>query len=589
MSCHEINKRIDPNSKYKILLMGNPNVGKSVVFSKYTGIEAITANYPGTTVSYSVGNIVHENEQASLIDVPGTYSLEVTSEAEDIAKEMLNSGADSIIAVLDATNLERNLNLAFEILEYNIPTVFLLNMVDVAERKGIMIDAKKLSELLGAPVIPGVAVLGRGLNRLLDNAYKIINKEQPRHIELSQDEKWEKAKKIANIVQTKEDVSQDRKKNFWEKIDNLTVSPWPGLPIAIATMIGAMGLIVGGGKALRAVLLLPLFNNYYVPFMEGLVGRFVSPGLLYNILVGELGFLIKGVEWPIALVLPYVFFFYIVLSFLEDSGFLPRLGILVDGVMQKIGLQGGSIIPIFLGYGCAVPAILGTRAATSEKERKIISTIVPLCVPCVSQLGALVVLLGDHSFMLVLAVLAISFLVMFIAGRVLDKVLPGKVNPIILEVPNLLQPNMTALFRKVRMRLKHFILEAELPMILAIGFASLMFETGALIRFGEIISPLVVNWLGLPQEASIVLILGIVRRELAVLPLLDMGLGIRQLLVGGVVAMFYMPCVAVFGVLAKEFNFRFALKIALLTTVVALFIGGIIHQVFNLFALIGVA
>jgi ferrous iron transport protein B len=588
MSCHEISKKIDPDAKYKILLMGNPNVGKSVVFSKYTGIEAITANYPGTTVSYSVGNIFHDNTKAALIDVPGTYSLEVTSEAEEIAREMLDSGADSIIAVLDATNLERNLNLALEILEYNIPTVFLLNMVDVAERKGITVDVKELRNLLGAPVIPGIAVLGRGLNRLIENTYRSID-QKPQYPKLTQAEKWEKAKEIAKSVQKKEDISENRTKNFWEKLDDLTVSPWPGLPIAIGIMVSAMGLIVGGGKAIRSVLLLPLFNGYYVPFMEGLVSRFVEPGLLYNILVGELGFLIKGIEWPIALVLPYVFFFYIVLSFLEDSGFMPRLGILVDGLMQKIGLQGGSIIPIFLGYGCAVPAILGTRAATSEKERKIISTIVPLAVPCVSQLGALIVLLGDYSFTLVLAVLVISFLVMIIAGKILDKVIPGKVNPIIIEVPNLLQPNLQALLRKVRMRLKHFILEAELPMILAIGFAALMFETGALIRFGEIISPLVVNWLGLPQEASIVLILGIVRRELAVLPLMDMGLGIQQLMVGASVAMFYMPCVAVFGVLAKEFSFRFALKIAFLTTSVALLIGGIVNQVFNLFALLGVA
>lgn len=601
MDCHSTKSNISPDNTYKVLLMGNPNVGKSVIFSKLTGTDALAANYPGTTVTYTMGNLSYNNEKATIIDVPGTYSLDVTSEAEKIAKDFLYQGANAIVFVLDSTNLERNLNLAFQVLEYKIPTVFVLNMLDVAERKGIKVDVKKLEELLGAPVIPQIAVLGQGLNELLRTTFKLMKSEELPKLKVSPGNRWEIASEIASKVQTKE--SKSLKLNFMEKLDDLTVTPWPGLPIVLVIMLLAMGFVVGGGKALRAGFLLPLFAYYEVfmqyivdnflglQFIQDTLGSLIPLNVLGNILVGEFGVLIKAVEWPIALVLPYVFLFYIVLSFLEDSGLLPRLGILVDGFMKKMGLQGGNIIPIFLGYGCAVPAILGTRAATTIKERKIISILVCLTVPCVSQMGALVFLLGDESFALVILLFAISFMVMFITGQILAKVIPGKVDPIILEVPNLLKPNIKTLVRKVWVRVKNFLIEAEIPMIMAILFAAIVYEIGLLNWIGEILKPLVVTWLGLPQEASLLLILGVIRRELAVVPMMDMGLSAQQLLVGGTVAMFYMPCIAVFGVLAQEFKFKFALFIALLTTTMAFLLGGFLNHFINLlsafFSIIG--
>lgn len=592
MDCHAPKSNISPDNKYKILLMGNPNVGKSVIFSKLTGMDALAANYPGTTVSYTLGNLCFNNEKATLIDVPGTYSLDVTSEAEKIATDFLDKGADAIIFVLDSTNLERNLNLALQVLEYKIPTVFVLNMLDVADRKGIKIDVNKLEKILGAPVIPQIAVLGQGLKKLLRTTFDIIEKQELPNLSVVQGDNWSKASFITSEVQTK--TLGKTQLSFMEKLDDLTVTPWPGLPIVLLVMFAAMGFVVGGGKAIRTVVLLPIFNNYFVPFMEFLASSFLSLEFIQNslgslvnlttienILVGEFGVLIKGVEWPITLVLPYVFLFYIVLSFLEDSGLLPRLGILVDGFMKKMGLQGGNIIPIFLGYGCAVPAILGTRAATTQKERKIISTIVALSVPCVSQTGAFISLLGDHSIFLVVFMILISMVVMFITGQILSRVIPGKIDPIILEVPNLLKPSGKTLVRKVWIRIKNFMVEAELPMILAILFAAIVFEFGLLNRLGEILKPLVVTWLGLPQEASILLILGVIRRELAVLPMMEMGLSTQQLLVGATVAMFYMPCIAVFGVLAQEFKFKFAMFIALLTTSVAFILGGVVNHFIN--------
>ena len=259
---------------------------------------------------------------------------------------------------------------------------------------------------------------------------------------------------------------------------------------------------------------------------------------MYNILVGEYGVLIKGIEWPFALVLPYVFLFYVALSFLEDSGYLPRLGVLVDGILKRIGLNGGNIIPIIMGYGCAVPAILGSRAATTKKERIIIASIVSLSVPCVAQTGAFISLLGEQSVLALIAVYLISFFAMFISGVIAKKLIPGKSDPILLEIPNLLMPDVKALLKKISIRTKHFMIEAEIPMVLAIAFAALVVETGALNAAARFIEPFVGGWLGLPKEATLGLILGVLRRELAVLPLLELDLSTMQLLVAQLWSLF---------------------------------------------------
>ncbi|SER82058.1 ferrous iron transport protein B [Salipaludibacillus aurantiacus] len=578
VSCHENKHPVQTEGKKRVLLMGNPNVGKSVIFSTLTKKRVITANYSGTTVTAMKGDLVQAKPEAVLIDVPGIYSLKPVSKAEEAAMTMLNEGADVIVCVLDATNLERNLQLALELKRKDTPVIFLLNMMDVAEKKGIQIDDKKLSSLLQAPVIPTVAVKRKGFNRLIAEINKVISgREHGKQAPLTG---AMPPVLIGEEVQTYIEY-EERLIDKWER---WTIQPITGLPIAILAVLLALAFVVGAGKAVRSVFFLPLLNNYYIPFMERLAGNWTTEGTaLYSILVGEFGVLIKAVEWPIALILPYVFLFYIVLSFLEDSGYLPRLGILIDGLLRRFGLHGHSIIPISMGYGCAVPAIIGTRAASSLKERLIISALVSLAVPCIAQTGAFIALLGDHSFVLLLAVFLVSFLVMFISGSVLNKFLKGTLDPVLIEVPNLLVPSASALWKKVMLRTKHFMIEAEIPMVFGILFAALTIETGVLTHVSFILEPLVVSFLGLPPEASVALILGIVRRELAVLPLLGMDLSLAQMFVGSVVALLYIPCMSVFFVLIKEFRIKWALSISAATIILAFVVGGMANYLIHFF------
>lgn len=581
-SCHQIqtDTRVF-ELENKILLIGNPNVGKSVFFTELTGIHAISSNYAGTTVTYMEGELVLDGTNYTLIDVPGIYSMTASSEAEAVAVQFMESGAVALLCVLDASNLERNLRLGLELQKYGIPIVYALNLMDVAERRGYEIDVKLLEQELGWPVVPTVVVKQQGLKELKTALKSVISREDSGEVSskpLNFDTRV-RAREITRKVRKHNNSSLSR----LDRLGSRMMQPFPGIPIAILVMLLSIGVVVGAGKALRAVLLLPLVNQVLVPFFRTLFTSFIPEGMLLNILVGEYGIFVISFEWIIALILPYVFLFYVVFSFLEDSGYLPRVSVLFDNIMRKLGVQGGSLINIVMGYGCAVPAIIGSRAASSRKERLIISTAVCFAVPCISQTGALISLLGNYSAWLLAAMILFSLLIMVTATLIAGRLIDGTVEPLIIEVPNLLIPEPKAYTRKLLIRMKHFIYDAELPMLLSIVIAALLKETGLLDAAAVYAEPIVSRWLGLPSEAVIALILGIVRREMSVAPLLALNLTPLQAFVGATVGLLYLPCLSVFGVLTKEFSVRVAVTISTLTIISALVLGGLINQAAHLF------
>ncbi|MCL2050089.1 MAG: ferrous iron transport protein B [Defluviitaleaceae bacterium] len=624
--------------KNKILLMGNPNVGKSVFFSELTGTHATSSNYAGTTVGYMKGVCALGGEQYTVIDVPGTYSLTATSEAEAVAARFMESGADAIICVLDATNLERNLCLALEIKKYNIPTVYALNLADVAERRGIGVNTGLLARKLNAPVVVTIAVKKKGIDELKKQLEVVLhspekqlpsknntptcggrctscsvrkscsssdttfplysNKKNETTPPCSKDTSgfeatfppnslrgkgaapppWATAKEISRQVIIKNPAA----KNFLDKLGDSMMQPFPGIPIAFLVIMLVIAVVVGGGEALIQGVLEPLVDNAIVPFFRSLFS-FVPDGVVKNILLGEFGIFVISFEWIIALILPYVFLFYVASSFLEDSGYLPRLSVLFDNIMRKLGMQGGSLIHIFMGLGCAVPAIIGSRAATTRKERIVVAAAVCFAVPCISQTGAIIALLSNYSWWLFVAMLAFTLVWLFVAAFLAGKAVKGKVEPLLLEIPNLLIPEPKAYTRKLLTRMKHFLLEAEIPMLLAIVAAALLKESGLLDTIAVYAQPLVSEWLGLPPDAVIGLILGIIRREMSVAPLLELELNHLQAFVGGVVSLMYLPCLSVFGILTREFKLKVAAVIMLSTIFSAFFVGGVINQVAGLF------
>jgi len=641
MSCHDVQPDERAlNKPNKILLMGNPNVGKSVFFTELTGIKAISSNYSGTTVTFMKGRLTVREKEYALIDVPGTYSLTPTSEAEAVATRFVESGAEAVICVLDASNLERNLHLAMELRQYKIPTVYVLNLVDVAKRQGIVVNAKLLEKELGAPVVETVAVRRRGLDELIKRLEEVLNTTKPDCTQTScgkcasclyghhkeSGDIWLTSKNIVRRVSSKIMA----KPSFVDRLGFNMVKPFPGLPIAVLVLGLLVGVVVFGGRVLRMPLIMltdgliiPFFRNLFENIFAFFTGdggqlgyrflyydsgfhtrfRVLSDGyfqtfyyeayaastsfanVLLNVLIGEYGIFVISFQWIIALILPYVLSFYIGITFLEDSGYLPRVSVLFDNIMRKLGVQGGSLIHAFLALGCAIPAILGSRTATTQKERKMIAVIICFAIPCISQIGALAALMSEFSWWMPIAMFLFAMFLFVVVALIAGKIIKGKVDPLILEVPNLLIPNPKSYFRKLMIRMKHFLKDAELPMLAAVFIAALLAGTGVLniIANQAQIQMVVSGWLGLPEEAVVSLILGIVRREMSVAPLLILNLTYLQAFVAGVVSLLYLPCLSVFGILAKEFRIRFAVTIFVSTVVSAILVGGLVNQIGRIF------
>ncbi|TVR72784.1 MAG: ferrous iron transporter B [Spirochaetaceae bacterium] len=586
MSCHSAPDR-GPREGPQILLVGPPNVGKSVLFGHLTGLHVAVANYAGTTVELARGRGVFGGHEAAILDLPGIYTLSATNEAEQVATEILSRPADLVLVVADALFLEASLYLVQQVIDLNNPVVVILNRIDVARERGIAIDTERLARELGVPVVPTVAVRGEGL-ALLNQVIAGQLGEPPHRPStgpglvahepggggITDDHRWRRVEEIVRRVELRGDTKTSR----WTRLADQLIRPWPGLPVALLVLAVAFGAIIGLGMGARQFLLLPVARGYLFPAIRSGVSALIAPGFFRNILIGEYGFLIKGIEWPFTLVLPYVVSFYLVISILEDSGYLPRLAVLLDGVLSRLGLRGSHTISLLLGYGCAIPGILSARAMGSHKERIILATLISLAVPCISQTGAIFALLAEGALVLVPALFLLSLLVMIVAGAVMDRLLPGTRSQVVFEMPVLLRPQVPVILRKLRGQVVHYLYDGALPMVAAVGVAAVLYETGVLVILARLLAPLVTGWLRLPAEAAVPLVLGVVRRELTVLPLLEMELSTLQLFVGATVGLFYLPCIAVMATLNREFGPRVAVRLLLLTTGVAFLLGGAIAQ-----------
>lgn len=574
----------------KVLLMGNPNVGKSAFFSRLTGVHVITSNYPGTTVEFTKGHMLVGNEKAEIIDVPGTYTLQPTCKAEEVACEMLKSATaetvkegDLIINVVDATNLERNLYLTLELMEQDLPVVVALNMWDDTKHRGIHIDVEKLSEWLGVPVIPTVAVTGEGFAKLIAEIYKARSPKVRKH---SQKERWQDVGKVISEVQRIE----PRKHTIWEIIQDLTIHPASGLPIAGLIGFLAFKVIRFIGEGLIGKVFEPLFNNLYTPLIMKLSAILGSGGLWHDIFVGKLidgqidyfqsmGVLSTGLYIPLAAVLPYILAFYLVLSFLEDSGYLPRLAVLMDNLLHHIGLHGFAIVPTLLSFGCNVPGILATRILESKRERFIASTLISIGVPCAALQAMIIGVLGDFGMRPVAIVYGTLFLVWLLLGYILNKLLPGFSPELLLEIPPYRFPPLRIVTRKVWWRVKGFLREALHIVILGVFVVNMLYVFGIFDAVANFTVPVVTGMLGLPKEAVMAIVIGFLRKDVAVGMLTPLGLTVSQLIVACVVLSMFFPCVATFVVLLRELGGRAMLKATGIMVVVSILVGTLLNLI----------
>ena len=590
-----------------ILLVGQPNVGKSVLFSRITGIKTISSNYSGTTVSYSSGTMFFGDFSRKIIDAPGTYSLEPLDDAARVTIDLIDE-AKIIVNVVDATHLERNLSLTMELIEQGKPVVMALNMSDEARHKGIEIDIDKLSQRLGIPVIATTARTGDGVRELIIKilgmhveASKIKNDNMPHpghhphiphhekdhneallkeHAHIEKKAVWEK---IGNIIADVQ-VLKNHKHTALEVFEDMSVHPVFGLIIALLVMIVSFSLIRLIGESLISVLE-KLFNGFYLPVIYKL-SYFLHPGsFIDRILIGGLvegkinllqsyGLLTSGIFIPLGVVLPYVFSFYFVVSIIEDTGYLPRLAIFLDGIMHKIGLHGYAIIPTILGFGCNVPGILATRILETKHQRFVVATLISISVPCVALQAMIIGSVGKRGLLPLLTVYGVLLLSWFIIGFIL-KFVAGEYQPeLLIEIPPYRIPDWKALFSKMWTRSFGFIKEALPIIMVSILFVDILYQTEVFNYIADIAAPVVHKLWGMPKESIIPLLIGILRKDAAV-AMFPATLTTKQLVTGCVILSMFFPCVATLVILVKELGIKYAAK-SILIMLVAVTIAGML-------------
>ena len=566
----------------KILLVGNPNVGKSAIFSRLTGARVAISNYPGTTVEFAQGQMKIGREKPIIIDVPGTYTLEPTSKAEEVAVEMLKEG-DLAINIVDATNLERNLYLTLQLLEKDIPVIVALNMWDDTKHKGIHIDAKKLEGVLGVLVVPTCALTGEGIKELVAH----LPKAKALKMKASSDsERWEKIGKIVEEVQK----LTHRHHTLLERLEDLSIKPITGLPIALGILYCAFWVVRFIAENLIGYVFEPLFERLWLPLMMKLSAFLDKGPFLHNILIGNLiegkidfgqsfGLLTTGLFVPVAMVLPYIFSFYLMLGLLEDFGYLPRLAVLVDNFMHHLGLHGYAIIPMVLGLGCNVPGALATRLLEGRREKFIAATLMAVAVPCMAQIAMIVGLVCQRGGRYVAVVFFTLFVLIVIKGLILNKVLKGQSPETLIEIPPYRIPQAKAVIKKLWMRLFGFLREALPYVLLGVLFVNILHSLRVIDFFANIFAPVLTNLWGLPRETISALVIGFLRKDVAIGMLGPLNLTTKQLVIGSTILAIYFPCIATFIVLVRELGIKDMLKSALIMITVALSVGTILNLI----------
>jgi len=583
----------------KIILMGNPNVGKSVVFSRLTGAKVISSNYPGTTVDFSKGKIRIDEKPVEIIDAPGTYSLEASNKAEEVASKMLKK-ADIVINVIDSTNLERNLLLTLELLEKDIPVIIALNLWDEAHHLGIEIDEKELEKLLGIPVVPTVALTGEGIKELVTriNEAKTNDKIKP----TSEEGRWIE---IGSIIKKVENI-QHRHHTLKDIFSDYTIQPLTGIPIAFGILFLAFWVVRFIGENLVYIFEL-FFENIYKPIVIGL-SNLVGPGLLHDLLIGRLidgevefveslGILTTGIYVPIGMVLPYIFAFYLVLSILEDTGYLPRLATLVDNIFHRLGMHGHGIIPMFLGLGCNVPGALSIRTLETRKQRFISATLLAIAVPCMAQLSMIFAIfsnldLGSGTWhfkpVFYIALVFLTLIILWTSlGLILNKYIKGDTPEIFLEIPPYRRPSLKTTGKKTWMRVKWFLREAIPWLFFGVFIISVLQILGIMDILSNAFQPIMSGLFGLPGVVSVVLLTGFFRKDLAIGLLLALSatttFNPMQLVIIAVMLTIFFPCIATFTVLIKELGIKDMIKSSAIMVSTAIIVGVILR-----FVLLGV-
>jgi ferrous iron transport protein B len=627
----------------KFVLAGQPNSGKSTIFNSVAGYRAATANFPGSSASFTFSRALIHGHEVEVVDLPGIYSL--TSSKADVGKAehyLLEEPYDLIINVIDASRLGRSLELTTQLLELERPLIVALNMMDEAARGGMELDAEELSRQIGVPVVATVGRRGLGLKELFRRALQhahqgdaslplTLDREVEEALEdvagllagrgiddaiphrfvaeklLERDPHFERevyqhhpdlkkqVRGIAAVLQKahgwsadqvisgsrhavahcveEEVVTHRRPQIGWrEWADRVFLHPWTGGPVMVAILGLLFWVVFRVGQRLETPLV-ALTDWLGVALAEKLPPETLTGTLAAGALTGIAG--------GVAIVLPYLLPFLIGLAILEDSGYLPRMAYILDNFMHRVGLHGKSVLPLILGYGCSVPAIMSARILPSIRDRRITAVLASF-IPCSARtiviFGLVAAYLGPWW---ALGIYLLNLFIIVLLGNILARTMKGAPPGLILEIPELQLPQLKTLAAKTWLTLKEFITIAWPLLVASSVVLGLLEWADAAGAINSLLAPLTVVALGLPAAVGMTLIFGILRKELTLVMLVQ-ALGTThlstvmtngQMLTFTLFVVFYVPCVATVAVMAKELGWRDTAIISAFSVVLALLIG----------------
>jgi ferrous iron transport protein B len=590
MACHVVHERAAASQPLKlrarplrIALVGQPNVGKSVVFGRLTGRYVTVSNYPGTTVAVTRGRALVGAEVCDVIDTPGVNAIEGTiSEDERITRDVIASAqADIVVQVADARNLRRALMLTAQLADFDKPIVLALNMVDEAFARGVSIDIAALAEALRIPVVEMVAVEGRGLSELRGALACASRPYVPMNLHASGRAVW--AHELTERVRR---VSTLSLAGVQETLARATRRPATGLPI-LAAVLYALYLFVGvfGAQTLVKLFEDGLFGQAINPAARWLADRFIPVPLIRDVLVGPYGLVTMGLTYSIAIVLPVVATFFLIFGFLEDSGYVPRLAIFCDRIFRVMGLNGKAVLPMVLGLGCDTMATMTTRILGTPKERLIAIVLLALGVPCSAQLATIMGILGGISFAALATLFGVVLGQMFLVGWLAARVVKGDRSEFILELPPIRWPRLGNLLTKTRLRVWWYLGEA-VPLFLAGTVLLFVLDRlGALTIVAAAGRPIVTGLLGLPPATAQILVMGFLRRDFGAAGLFQLAHSGQLTGVQAVVALtvmtLFVPCVANFLMMVRERGLKTGLAIIGVITPIAIGTGAGLNYVLH--------
>ncbi len=634
----------------KIALVGNPNVGKSVLFNALTGAYVTVSNYPGTSVEVSRGHAVINDASWEVIDTPGMYSIHTITEEERVAREiLLHERPDVVLHVLDARNLQRMLAMTIQLIEADLPVILIVNIMDEAERMGLSIDLNLLQELLGIPVIGAATARKRGLNEirsaisnyrsfcdfkrfpyspqlehdisevtcLMQGEY-ILSRRALALLLLQQDQEIDELVHVregdgyAPLAEKVRQIAFERRESFHlnlslermeivraminqvfrapekrvvtlsERISHWAVQPLTGVPLLLIVLYFGLYQFVGvfGAGTVVDLLEKQLFEGLFNPWIIGVVKAIIPWEVIQELFVGEYGIITLGLRYAVGIILPIVATFFIFFSFLEDTGYFPRLALLVDRIFKHFGLTGRAVIPMVLGFGCDTMATMVTRTLETTRERIIATVLLSLTIPCSAQLGVIMSLLSKYPGALAVwgGVLLLLF---FVVGLLSAKILPGEAPMFYMELPPMRLPQLTNVLTKTYTRMQWYFLEI-LPLFV---LASVLLWLGKITGFFETLvnamTPIMAS-LGLPREAAVAFIFGFFRRDYGAAGLYELQvkglMDARQLTVAAVTLTLFIPCVAQFLIMKKERGWKVAGAIGLFVSLLAFGCGYVLNQ-----------